>query len=126
MTASPGPFSTGRLSPVSMLSSSAERPSMIDAVDRHLLARADADQIADDDRLDRDVLLDAVADDAGGLGLQAHQRLDRRAGLLLGARLEPAAQQDQGDDDDRRSRSRGGTAKPQRAASAGQSVTKAL
>ena len=37
------------------------------AVDRHLLARADPDQVADDDRLDRDVLLDAVADHAGRL-----------------------------------------------------------
>ena len=43
--------------------------------------------------------LDAVADDAGGLGLQAHQLLDRLRRLPLGPRLEVAAEQDQGDDD---------------------------
>ena len=39
-----------------------------DAVDGDLLAGADADDVADDDLLDRDVDLDAVADDRAVLG----------------------------------------------------------
>jgi hypothetical protein len=37
-----------------------------------------------------------------GVGAERHQAADRRPGLSTGARLEPAAQKDQGDDDGRR------------------------
>ena len=102
MTCSPGPF-FDRQALAGQHALVERRAALVDdAVDRHLLARPHADQVADLDCFDRDILLDAVADDARGPGLQAHQGLDRGAGLLPGARLEPAAQQDQGDDDDRR------------------------
>ncbi len=71
-------------------------------VDGHLLARPNANQITDLDCLDRDVLLHAVTDHTGRLGLQAHQSADRLAGSLLGPRFQPSAHEDQGDDDDRR------------------------
>ena len=46
MTASPGPFSTGRLSPVSMLSSRAERPSVTTPSTGTFSPGADAHQVA--------------------------------------------------------------------------------
>jgi len=68
-TASSSRFSTGRLSPVSMLSSSADWPSSITPSDGNLLARSNADEVADDHRLDGQVALGAVANDAGGARL---------------------------------------------------------
>ena len=50
MTCSPGPFSTGRLSPVSMLSSSAERPSSITPSTGTFSPGPHAHQVADLDR----------------------------------------------------------------------------
>ena len=47
MTLSPGAFSTGIGSPVIIDSSTELWPSTHDAVDRHLLARPDAQQVAD-------------------------------------------------------------------------------
>ena len=70
-----------------------------DGVDRDLLARPDHDLVADDDLLDRDLGLGAVADDPGGAGLQAEQRADGLAGAGLGPGLEQPAEQDQREDD---------------------------
>ena len=95
-----GPFSTGRLSPVSIDSSSAERPSRTDAVDRHLLAGPHAHEVADADLLDRHVDARAVAETravAAASPISAGWR--RRS--ALGAGLQPAAEQDQRDDDHR-------------------------
>ncbi len=72
------------------------------AVDRHPLAGAHHDHVADLDRIDGHVLLDAVAHHAGGLGLQRHQTTDRLTRAPLGPRLDPAPDQDQGDDHRRR------------------------
>ena len=54
------PWSTGIDSPVTIDSSSAERPSITLAVDRHLLARPHAQPVADRDRVERHVLVAAV------------------------------------------------------------------
>ena len=50
------------------------------------------------DILDRDLALFAIADDAGGLGLQPDELADRLAGAGLGARLEQSAEEDQRQD----------------------------
>ena len=59
MTSSPGPLPAGIGSPVSIASSTADDALDDEAVDRHLVAGPDAEQVADDDRVERDVLLDA-------------------------------------------------------------------
>jgi len=48
-----------------------------------------------------DVLLDAVPDDAGRLGLQPYQSLDGLRGASFGLRLEEASEDDQGHDEGR-------------------------
>ena len=45
-----------------------------DAVDRHLVARPNAQEVADDDRLERDVLLEVAADEPGRVGRSAASR----------------------------------------------------
>ena len=59
-------------------------------------------QVADDDLVDRDLALAAVAQHAGGVGAQLEERLHRSGRLALGARLEPAAEEDEADDHGRR------------------------
>ena len=61
-TLTPAAFSTGRLSPVSIDSSTRGRALDHDAVDRHPLARPDADEVTDATVGRRHVHLDAVAD----------------------------------------------------------------
>ncbi len=103
LTLSPGAFSTGTGSPVSIDSSTVLRPSCTTpstgiwspgrtrsrsptatVLERHLLVRA------------------VVAHAARGLRGKAQQRLDRAAGALAGADLEHLAEQDQGRDHRRR------------------------
>ena len=72
-----------------------------DAVDRHLLAGPDPEQVADHDRLERDVLVAAVGDAPGGRGLQPDQPPDRAGRAGPGAVLQPAPEQDEADDDGR-------------------------
>ena len=97
VTRSPGCFSTGIGSPVS-IDSSTERAALDDhAVDRHLLARPHAQEVAALDLVERDVLvvpsgLDAVR----RLRREVEQRADRRAGAAAGAQLQHLAEQDQG------------------------------
>ena len=98
MTSSPSSLLTGMGSPVSIDSSTVEEPLDDDPVDGDLLARAHAHEVAVAHLGDRHVGLDAVADDARRARLQADELLDRLAGLALGARLEHAPQEDQGDD----------------------------
>ena len=77
MTSSPGPFSTGMDSPVSMDSSTAERPSSDDAVHGDLLAGPHHDHVADDHVLHGDVDLDGGAAGAGS-GRRPARRPSRR------------------------------------------------
>ena len=97
VTASPGPTSTGTGSPVSMLTSTAEcrrrrrrrwRPSRRDARRRRRRPQL----------VDRDALLDAVAQHRDLLGAQLEQRPQRGARAALGARLEVAAGEHEHDD----------------------------
>ncbi len=69
----------------------------------HPLAGPQADQIAGMKVGDGQVHIRAAGpDDAGGCGLQRGQTADRLPGAATRPRLEPAAQQDQGDDAGRR------------------------
>ena len=61
----------------------AGRAVLDDAVDGDLLAGPDPDQVADDDVLDGDVDLGAVAQHPGGLRGEADEGLDGGGGLLL-------------------------------------------
>ena len=69
------------------------------AIDRDPLARAQADDVAGPDLVDGQIAQPAVAFDLGRIRGEVHQPPDRLPGLALGARLQPAAQQDQRDDD---------------------------
>ena len=71
------------------------------AVDRHLLARADADQLSDGDGGDGDerLLAGARVDDAGVLGAELEQGADGAARSRLGSGLEPASEEEEGDDE---------------------------
>ena len=77
------------------------RPFDDEAVDRHLVAGPDAEQVADDDRVERDVLLELAAHEARRDGPERDEPADGAGRLALGARLEPAAEQDEADDDRR-------------------------
>ncbi len=70
-----------------------------DAVDRHLLTGSHAHDVVVADLGDRQVDLAAAAHHARRAGLQADERADGLAGLAFGARLEQAAEQDEGDDE---------------------------
>ena len=70
-----------------------------DTVDRDLVAGTDAQQVADDHGVERDVLLDRAAHDAGRLGLQRSEPPDGARRPDLRAGLEPATEQDEPDDD---------------------------
>jgi len=69
-----------------------------DSVDRDLLPGPGPDHVSDEDLLDRDVLLTAVADHPGSLRGQPDECGDGGGRALLGAQFHPAAHQDQGDD----------------------------
>ena len=100
MSLSPARLVTGIGSPVSIDSSTRAAALDDDAVDRHLLARPHAQQVADVHMRQRHILLAAVVGDAArGLGRQAEQRLDRCRGLRARPQLEHLAEQRQRDDD---------------------------
>ena len=70
------------------------------AVDRRFLARADAHPLADPDVADRHLALDAAGlNSPRGVGREAEQGGDGRAGAAAGAQLQHLPQQRQGDDD---------------------------
>ena len=71
------------------------------AVHRDRVAGPDAEEIADPDGLERDVAVAAVRDEPGGGRAEADQAPDRAGGPDLRPRLQPAAEQDQPDDDRR-------------------------
>jgi len=71
------------------------------AIDRHSLAGAYLNEVAQDYLGDRNVHRAALAHDMRHLGLQPDQALDGFGGATLGAGLEKAPQQDQRDDDGR-------------------------
>ncbi len=71
-----------------------------DAVDRNPFAGPDAAEIADAHVFERDVLIDAVANDACGLGRECKQFSNRRAGLMPRSELEHLSEQHQRRDDD--------------------------
>ena len=98
-----GLFSTGIGSPVTIDSSTRARALEHDAVDRHLLARAHAQPVADVHVLERHVLVGAVVADAPrGLRREAEERLDGGAGAAARAELEHLAEQDERHDHRRR------------------------
>ena len=99
MTVAPTPFSTGIGSPVSIDSFDRRAALDEDAVDRDLLARPDAQQVAGLDGLERHVRLDVAGDDPSGRRLQADEPPDRAGRLALGPGLQPAAEQDEADDE---------------------------
>ncbi len=66
-----------------------------DAVGGDLLARPHDEAVADGELLDRDALLDAVAEDGDVLGAELEQRPQRGAGAALGPGLEVAAGEDE-------------------------------
>ena len=72
-------------------SSTAELPSMISAVDRHLLAGAYEDDVADQHFSTGNIELLTVAQDARRLGLQAQQFLDCLTGAAFGAQFQRLA-----------------------------------
>ena len=79
-----------------------ERGAALDhlAVDRHLLAGAHAQAVADRDRVERHLLVGAVGVDAArGLRREIEQRADRAGGLLARAQLQHLAEQHQHGDD---------------------------
>ena len=77
----------------------ADHGAAVGLVDGEGLAGADPDQVTDGDLIDRDVVLGAVAQHAGGLRGERDEGVDGGGGALLGAQLEPAAHQDQCDHD---------------------------
>ena len=95
-TASPGPTSTGTDSPVSIEASTAEVPSLDDAVGGDLLAGPDDEPVADGELLDRDRASSrAVAQHGDVLGAELEQGPQGGAGAALGAGLEVAAGQEE-------------------------------
>ena len=99
MTVSPACLVTGMGSPVTIDSSTADCPDRTVASTGIFSPGRIDDLVADDHLLDRDLGLGAVAQDAGGAGLQTEQRADGLAGAGLGPRFQQPAEQDQGDDD---------------------------
>ena len=71
------------------------------AVDRDRVAGPDAEEVADPDGLERDVAVAAVRDEPGRGRAEADQAPDRAGRPDLRPRLEPAAEQDEPDDDRR-------------------------
>ena len=70
------------------------------AVDRHLLARLDAQHVAGRDRIDRHVALVAARQDAvRDLRREIEQRADRAGGALARLQLQHLAEQHQHGDD---------------------------
>ena len=72
------------------------------AVDRDAVAGPDAQQIADRDGLERDLVVRAVAHDASRRRTEPDQPVDGAGRASLGSRLEPPTEQDEADDDRRR------------------------
>ena len=100
MTLPPASLVTGIDSPVTIDSSTAERPSIDLAVDRHLVAGPHAQLVADRDRVERYVLVAAVRLDAPrGLGRKFEQRADRARRRLARAQFQHLAEQHQHGDD---------------------------
>ena len=102
ITLSPAALPTGRLSPVSMDSSTAELPAITSPSVGTSFAGPHQQGFAGDDGLDIDDHLDTVADDGRGRRLQFDELADRFAGLALGALFQIAAEQHEGDDARRR------------------------
>ena len=84
---------TGRLSPVTVDSSTWLSPSSTSASTGDLGARADEQQVADRDLGGRDLDRLAVAQDDGLGRREVEQRADRVVGAAAGAHLEPVAEQ---------------------------------
>ena len=72
-----------------------------DAVDGHAFAGANHDHVVESHLVDRGVGIASVAPDPRGLGAQGIQGLDRLGRLPFRARLQPLAEQHEGDHDRR-------------------------
>ena len=95
VTASPGPTSTGHRLAGEQRGVDRRRAVLDDAVGGDLLARSHDEAVADGELVDRDALLDAVAQDGDVLGAELEQRPQRGAGAALGPGLEVAAGEDE-------------------------------
>ena len=89
----PGALCTGRLSPVTIDSSTSLSPSTTAPSTGDLRAGADEQQIADDDLGGRDLDRFAVAEHDRLRRGQVEQRADRVVGAAAGPHLEPVAEQ---------------------------------
>ena len=98
-TASPGPTSTGTLSPVSSEASMAEVPSSTTPSVATFSPGPDDEAVADGELLDRDADLGAVAEHGDVLGAELEQGPQGGAGPALGPGLEVAAGEDEHGDD---------------------------
>ena len=101
MTGSPAALSTGRLSPVSIDSSTVEAPSTTIPSTGTFSPGRTRTRSPTATCSTGTSTSSAVADDAGGLGCEADEGLDGGGGRASWPRLQPAAHQDQGDDDQR-------------------------
>ena len=87
---------TGIDSPVTIDSSTDERPSITAAVDRDLLSRPHPQTIANKDGVERDFGLGTVGlNPARGFWCEIEERADRAGGALPGAQLQHLAEQHQ-------------------------------
>ena len=103
MTSSPGPTSTGIGSPVSIDVSTLEPPSTTDPSTGIGVAGPDPQEVADRDRLERDLaVLGPSTTRRAVFGLNPMRRRIGTGRPDLRPGLEPAAQQDEADDDRRR------------------------
>ena len=73
-----------------------------DAIDRNLLAGTDAQEIADRDGVERDILVAVLGDAPRGFRREAEQRADRAGGFFARAQFEHLPEQHQHGDDRRR------------------------
>ena len=86
-------------SPVSINSSMDVMPSVAFPVHRDLLAGAHAEQITDDDLVQRDLDFNSVADDPPRFRLESDEPPDGARGLALCAPFEPLPEEDEPEDD---------------------------
>ena len=100
MTLSPASLVTGIDSPVTIDSSTCERPSITFAVDRDLLAGPHPQPVADRDGVERHLLVAAVvAMRRAVFGARSSSARMAPRGLLAGAQLQHLAEQHQHGDD---------------------------
>ena len=99
MTSDASSLWTGRLSPVTIDSSTSLSPSMTIAIDGELRPGAHEQQVADDDLRGRNLDGLAVSDHQRLRRRQVEERADRVVGAAAGSHLEPVAEEDERGED---------------------------